>query len=421
MDPVFDAQYHMMKHAFFSGGTEIEIARTPAGDADYIFVADQLLVVNRAFEEVRRALPALRRVPDQDYDLASRDPDDLSVVTINDDHGDSRLTVPEALALLERNPSRDKLFRENGEPLFSPRHVMHTAKLCSATEPEVPCEPEPRPCPPPGTAAAGQDGVRLGVSDTGLWMQPDPATLHPWLAGVSGDPELPGPNVTLPGAGSLPSIPYEGGHGTFVAGVARCIAPGAAVYVGNHFRFSGGELEDVLVSNLEALIEIQSPDLINLSAGAYTYQNRPPLSFIRFFQKHPGLTLVAAAGNDSTDRPFYPAALPPTIAVGALGADQKNRAWFSNYGPWVKVYAPGEGLVNAFATGVYTYQEPPKRPAMQVFDAMARWSGTSFSAPLVAGLIVAEMARSQMSATDAWQAVLATARNVGGFGPVLLP
>ena len=99
----------------------------------------------------------------------------------------------------------------------------------------------------------------------------------------------------------------------------------------------------------------------------------------------------------------------------------ENRAWFSNYGDWVNVYALGEGLVNAFATGVYTYQEPPKRPARQVFDGMARWDGTSFSAPLVAGLIAAEMARSDATAADAAGAVLATAREINGVGRVLLP
>jgi len=78
-------------------------------------------------------------------------------------------------------------------------------------------------------------------------------------------------------------------------------------------------------------------------------------------------------------------------------------------------------VVNAFATGVYNYHLPPQQPATQVFNGMARWSGTSFSAPMVAGLIVAEMARNQLSATDAWQAVLGTAANIGGFGPVLLP
>jgi hypothetical protein len=52
---------------------------------------------------------------------------------------------------------------------------------------------------------------------------------------------------------------------------------------------------------------------------------------------------------------------------------------------------------------------------------MARWSGTSFSAPQVAGLIVAEMARSRSSAPATWPSVLSTAVDTGGFGPVLLP
>jgi subtilisin family serine protease len=193
------------------------------------------------------------------------------------------------------------------------------------------------------------------------------------------------------------------------------------VYVGSHFPYSGGTLEYMLARDLETLITDQSPDLINLSAGGYTHGDVPPLSFIEFRQRHPDVTLVTAAGNDSTDRPFWPAAFDWAIAVGALGADLQNLAWFSNHGDWVNVYALGEGVVNAYATGVYTYQEPPKKPAKQVFDGMARWSGTSFAAPLVAGLIVAEMARSQSSAAVAWQAVLGTAANTGGFGPVLLP
>jgi len=184
---------------------------------------------------------------------------------------------------------------------------------------------------------------------------------------------------------------------------------------------SGGTLEYMLARDLEGLIAGQSPDLINLSAGGYTHGNVPPLSFIEFRRRHPDVTLVAAAGNDSTDRPFWPAAFDWAIAVGALGADLQNLAWFSNYGDWVDVYALGDGVVNAFATGVYNYHLPPQQPATQVFDGMARWSGTSFAAPMVAGLIVAEMARNQSSAMDAWQAVLGTAANTGGFGPVLLP
>jgi hypothetical protein len=80
-------------------------------------------------------------------------------------------------------------------------------------------------------------------------------------------------------------------------------------------------------------------------------------------------------------------------------------------------------MVNAFVTGEYTYQEPPKQPAEQTFSGMARCGGTSFSAPLVAGLIANEMAQSGSTAAVAAQAVLAQAQAqaIPGVGPALFP
>jgi subtilisin family serine protease len=164
-----------------------------------------------------------------------------------------------------------------------------------------------------------------------------------------------------------------------------------------------------------------APQVVNLSAGSYSRNDWPLLSFMAF--ESGGITLTCAAGNDGTYRKFWPAAFDWAVAVGALGADQRNRAWFTNYGDWVDVYTLGEGLVNAFATGEYAYHEPPKRPATQVFDGRARWSGTSFAAPLVAGLIAAEISQAGLTAPDATQAVLARARSqeIPGVGPVLYP
>jgi Subtilase family len=161
--------------------------------------------------------------------------------------------------------------------------------------------------------------------------------------------------------------------------------------------------------------------VVNLSAGTYTRENWAPLGFFFLHERHHELTLVAAAGNDSTDREFFPAALDWVVGVGSIGADRQHRAWFSNYGDWVNVYAPGEGLVNAYATGEYTYHEPPKRPARQDFTGMARWDGTSFSAPMVAGLIAAEISGTGDPAPVATGRVLAAAQPVDDVGQVLFP
>jgi photosystem II stability/assembly factor-like uncharacterized protein len=86
-----------------------------------------------------------------------------------------------------------------------------------------------------------------------------------------------------------------------------------------------------------------------------------------------GALVVAAAGNsqgNSDYTPFYPANYKNVLAVGATNTGDDGKAWFSNYGVTVPVYAPGVGIWSALTNGSYG-------------DG---GSGTSYSSPLTAGL-----------------------------------
>src|ERR1019366_651258 len=255
------------------------------------------------------------------------------------------------------------------------------------------------------------------LSITPVW--PCPATEPEEVpAGLGPDP---GPRA----AGGGVRIPPYTGHGTFIAGVARCMAPVSTVHVTSDFDTAGALSEYEIVKRLDEALGL-GPDIISLSAGATSRKNLPLLSFEVFWERyrhHKGLVMIAAAGNNSTRRPFWPAAFPEVVGVGALGANGRDRAYYSDFGPWVDVYAPGEGLVNAYAAGDYVCREPPDIGQDRVFHGMARWSGTSFSTPLVAGLVAARISRTGENGRRAAKALLARARKqrIPGVGPVLRP
>jgi len=436
MDPVFDAQYVPVRNRSFEQDTQIEVAYSADGWADYIYVVDQLLARRDDTERLCRMLPGLWYVErDEPNGLGDRRlPDGLAVLSI-DALEVGRFTVPELLDRLEKRLGDDYLALNDGEPLATPVHVVHTAKMCAPSEPEVPIGSPALPSPPVKGNRGDQDRVQLVISDTGLLEDFLPGNLdvdrYPWLEGVDGDRRadplgriLPHGLPGIPDKGEWRSIPFEAGHGTFAAGVARSMAPRASVYVGNHFTMAGAALEYEVTGGLDELIRDHSPHVINVPAGSYTRKDLPLLSFSEFFRRHDDITLVAAAGNNNTDRPFWPAAFPlkiGVIGVGALGGDEQNLSWYSNYGDWVNVYSLGEGLVNAYATGLYMYQQPEKRPTQQLFRGMAQWDGTSYASALVSGLIVAEIARGGGPARKAAERVLDAAREISGVRPYASP
>ncbi len=292
-----------------------------------------------------------------------------------------------------------------GTGVARPDHVFYVtpARACPATEQA----PVPGGTPDPDVrrdlASTGQGAV-VAVVDTGFI----PSLVdqqHPWLAEVTGDEEV---------YDAADIGPYVG-HGTFVAGVVRCVAPKAQVRVEGFLTHGGAIFESELVRQLGDALH-GSPDVISMSAGCTTHNDLPPLAFEVLHEtrlRHlKGTVLVCAAGNDGSRRPFWPAASEYAVSVGALDRDG-SRAGFSNFGSWVDVYALGVDVVNAYPNGTFRYREPPavdQGKKATFTNAMAVWSGTSFSTPLFAGMIAARMSRNGQSARQAADSLLRIAR-----------
>lgn len=203
------------------------------------------------------------------------------------------------------------------------------------------------------------------------------------------------------------------GHGTFIAGLVLRHAPGATLHsrgaitsFGDGDDFSVAQAVDRVMQDIADGPHPAAPVILNMSFGGWTDADRAPIAFRDVIDRHGrgrDLVIVASAGNDATSRPTWPAAASDVIGVGAIGPT--GPAWFSNRGTWVDAHAPGVDIVSTFLD----------TPAQIEIGGWARWSGTSFSAPIVAALIAAEVSRSGVGARTA------THRLLHPRGPLRMP
>ena len=240
-------------------------------------------------------------------------------------------------------------------------------------------------------------GMRVAVLDTGV------DATHPALAGRL----IPGFDFVDfdadPSEVGSPATSLSFGHGTHVAGLVAMAAPGAQIMPLRVLDANGMGNAWVLA---EAMLHAIDPDrnpatndgvhVINMSLGSTRRTDildtigRLSTCAIPAAVLLPtdeladpgynadrdrcnafsGAVVVAAVGNDDTDAVRqYPAAegVYGLLAVGASNS-AKQLASFSNFGSWVDITAPGQGITSSVPSGAY-----------------GTWSGTSMAAPLAAG------------------------------------
>jgi subtilisin family serine protease len=404
------------------------------GRIDYLYRDSSLLTRDRDLPRVQDALRALG-VRFEDADTAPAEGRAgaaeralVSGITRLDAHIRESQHTPDVV---------DDLDRRIGVGVATPDHafVITYNAICPATEPDEVITPQAAEDPVAvrealwpsiGDPAAGRD-VRVSVVDTGLLS--GASAWAPWIEGVRPNTRA---DVEDPDQLRVDSMEREmdgfadpyAGHGTFVSGVIRCVAPASHVVVERVLGVSGLTWESRLIKQIHDALA-RSPDIISMSAGCYTRRNIPPLGFQTLWEERlsqlGGVVLVGAAGNDSRAAPFWPAAFPWCVGVGSMSRDGQRRSWFSNHGAWVDVYAPGEEIVNAYAH--MKYKTIVKGEVRDTSAGIVKWSGTSFSTPIVTGLIAARMSRTGENARQAADALLEAARLQfrPGVGPRLFP
>jgi subtilisin family serine protease len=170
----------------------------------------------------------------------------------------------------------------------------------------------------------------------------------------------------------------DNGHGTMVAGIIAASANNAAGIAGIDWNCkilpvkvldaSGNGCTSSVMEGIYFAIN-QGADIINMSFGANN--DSVGLSNAIWDAYQAGVTLIAASGNKENENTdiVYPAKYIPVISAGATGRTDQ-RSSFSNYGEGLDITAPGEQILSTKLNNNYS-----------------SGSGTSFSAPIVTGIL----------------------------------
>jgi Subtilase family len=200
------------------------------------------------------------------------------------------------------------------------------------------------------------------------------------------------------------------GHGTFIAGIVAHRCRHAEIIVVGERR-EVVPLPDNPDSQVQAALYADEVSVANAVLRHYrgatvmscgfafpTLDAYPSSAFAAVMQvlnppgePEPPVIVVSPAGNEESNREYWPAAHPDVIGVASTNRMDNARAWFSNWGSWVKCCTRGQDVRSTYIHWGGDVQGEPEGP--QLFDGWARWDGTSFAAPKVAAAIACGVAK----------------------------
>ncbi len=249
----------------------------------------------------------------------------------------------------------------------------------------------------------GSDSVVVAVIDTGV------LTAHPDLA-----PNLiAGYDYVSSGFGEEDSDANDPGdksingqrssfHGTHVAGTIAAaandiggtgVAPKVKIMPVRVLGQGGGFSSDIIAgvcfaaqldkNNQSACKNNNSSsiaaDIINLSLGGLGFSAIEQTIYDAVIEQ--GIIVIAAAGNESSAEPKYPAAYDKVISVAAIG-QTLAAASYSNFGASIDVAAPG-GDFSVDSGVLSSWGDDLSGPTVLTYGSL---QGTSMAAPHVAGV-----------------------------------
>jgi subtilisin family serine protease len=366
----------------------VDIARTAEG-SEYLYAPSRLVLTGGepAVQDALRLIPQMRGARTEQLIAGDR----CAYV--------ATLEGANALDVTERFTGQvDATVR------LSPDVVVFAAQPWIRVKEGENAEPDVRPPGPLKSDRKRGRGVKIAVLDTGFAAE---ALDDPWLHGVDCASDDVDPLRVHGYGGDLNYLDLAAGHGTFVAGIIRQIAPGARLVSIRVLDSDGLGFDSDIAWGIKRAVAAKA-DIVNMSLGGYTPGDAEPAATAAAVANAPDpMAFIAAGGNESWKRPCWPAAHARVLGVAGLELDGLDRdsvdsaplAKWSNEpslvdaepfvaaaGRWRSIYVTGK-------------ENPLKDPQPDSFSGAAYSGGTSFAAAAISGHIAVRCSAERHSGT----------------------